>query len=83
MENFKTLWESDINRWPWKEKWAKKFSYYHRKAQTCKNPILSAYYRFRFRNIRRKNGIEISYNTVIGKGFKLHHPYNITINTIR
>ena len=81
MDDFKSFWLSDIERWPYKNKWAVKFSYFHRKSQLCTNPLLKSYYRLRFRQMRRKNGIEMSYSTVVGKGFKLHHPYNITINT--
>ncbi len=39
------------------------------------------YYRFRFKRIKEKRGIEISYNTRIGKGLYLGHPYNITVNS--
>ena len=30
--------------------------------------------------IAQKHGLEINYNTKIGKGFYVGHPYNITIN---
>lgn len=53
---------------------------YFRKSQSCHNTFLNLYYRLRFKLIKQKNGIEISYNTCIGKGLYIGHPYNITIN---
>lgn len=81
-KEFQTLYRSDINRLEWNDRFAKKLSYYHRKCQTCNNPLLRVIYRLRFKQIRIKNGIEISYDSKIGKGLKLVHPYNITINSM-
>jgi len=81
MQQFKALYLSDLSRLEWNDIYAKKFSYYHRKAQTCKNRYLSIYYRIIFKLIKKYNLIDISFNSSIGKGLKLVHPYCITINS--
>ena len=58
----------------------KKFHKYLRKAQTSQNRIAQWYYRYRLLKIKKKNMLEISYRTKIGKGLYLGHPYGITIN---
>ena len=60
--------------------WQKKFIFYFRASQQCKNKFLRALFRFRWKIIKEKHGIEMSYNTNIGHGFFLVHPFNITIN---
>ncbi len=81
MKEFESLYMSDISRLEWDDRFAKKFSYYHRKSQTCKIRWLQYFYRFMFKSLRYKRGLEISYNSAIGKGLRLVHPYAITINT--
>ena len=81
MQQFKELYLSDLNRLEWNDRYAKMFSYYHRKAQTCKSRYFALYYRIIFKLIRKRNSIEISFNSSIGKGLKLVHPYCITINS--
>lgn len=78
--NFKELYKSDVIRSGGLTRWEKKFHYYHRRASTSTYKVLSLYYRWRFKKTREKRGIEISYDTPIGKGFYVGHAYNITIN---
>lgn len=82
MHNFKALFEGDMHRYGPKgaKGYSRKFSYYFRKASTCRNKILRLYYSYRFGRVSDKHGIEIPRDTVIGKGLYLGHPYNITIN---
>lgn len=82
MSNFKELYCSDMYRYEpsCARGYVRKFSYYFRKASTCGNKVIQLYYRFRFRSVCNKHGIEISWRTMIGKGFYICHPYNITIN---
>ena len=54
--------------------------YYFRKSQTNKNRVLQYYYRIRYRVIRQQHGVEIPWQTRIGKGLYLGHVYNITVN---
>ncbi len=61
-------------------RYVKKLLKYFRLSQFTRNPFLRLYYRFRFRIIKSKHGLEIWHNTKIGKGLYLGHPYNITIN---
>ena len=78
---FKDLYQADLH-WYGEQtgKYMKAFHYYLRKAQTSNNRILAMYYRWQFRRLALKHGIEISCNTKIGKGLYLGHPYNITVN---
>ena len=82
MNRFKELFESDMHRYGPKgaKGYSRKFSYYFRKASTCKNKLLRLYYSHRFERVCEKHGIEIPRDTVIGKGLYLGHPYHITIN---
>lgn len=82
MNGFKELYKKDIFRYGTgkMDKWTRKFHYYFRKASTCTNLFLNYYYRFRYRLICKKHGIEISRTVSIGKGLYVCHPYNITIN---
>ena len=57
------------------------FHYLFRKCQASKNPITKYIYRFLFSICKKHHGIELYYNTQIGKGLYLGHPYNITINS--
>ena len=82
MNTFKELYHSDMNRYGpnGARGYRRKFSYYLRKAQSCKNKFLRMYYRRRFAIICNKHGIEIYPSTAIGKGLYVGHPYNITVN---
>lgn len=81
MSSFKELFESDMHRYAGNEsKYCRLFSYYLRRCYCGGNRLLHAYYRLRFKYISRKNGLEIPWKTVIGKGLYLGHPYNITVN---
>lgn len=82
MKPFREMFDSDMLRYGPNgvRGWQRKFSYYFRKSASCKNKALQSYYRFRFRLICNKRGIEISSKTIIGKGLYIGHPYNITIN---
>lgn len=77
---FKELYYSDVQRSGGLTRWENKFHYYLRRASITRKGLLSLYYRWRYKQIREKHGIEISYTTKIGKGFYVGHPYNITIN---
>ena len=82
MNRFQELFEGDMHRYGAKgaKGYSRKFSYYFRKASTCKNKLLRYWYSFRFESICSKHGVEIPRDTVIGKGLYLGHPYNITVN---
>ena len=60
--------------------WQKKFIFYFRASQKCRNRFWGMLFRLRWRSIKKKHGIEISYDTKIGRGLYIGHPYNITIN---
>lgn len=53
---------------------------YLRNAQTARNRLLRLYYEYKLFRLGRKFGIEIKSSTQIGEGFKMTHPYNITIS---
>jgi serine O-acetyltransferase len=82
MASFTELYDGDMSRYSrGVNGWTKKYLYFFRKASTCSNRvILNYYYRFRFRKLSEKHGMEIHYTTEIGKGLYIGHPYNITIN---
>lgn len=82
MNEFKKLYKEDIHRYGTNKigAWTRRFHYYYRKVSTCKNKIFSYYYRIRYRQISKKNGIEIQRTVSIGGGLYIGHPYNITIN---
>ena len=79
---FAKLYAMDIKRYGGAsvERNLKAFHYYFRKAQCANNKLLKLYYRYRFRRIKNKYGIELHCDTAIGGGLYLGHPYNITIN---
>lgn len=51
-----------------------------RKCQRTRSRLLRLYYRFRLKQYRLKYGLEIPWDTKIGKGLYLGHAFNITIN---
>lgn len=82
-KEFRELYNSDMVRYEKgaRRGYTKQFSYYFRKCQTTRDRFLKTYYRCRFKRLKDKHGIEVSYNTQIGKGLYIGHPYNITINS--
>ena len=81
MDKFKELYNSDIQRYSeYLSNWNKKFHYYFRKIQTTKNRILLLWYKYKFKRLKQKNGIEIVGHMKVGKGLYLGHPYGIIIN---
>ena len=81
MNNFKNLYCSDIKRYKeYLPKWNKKFHFYYRKIQTTKSKLLLFYYKYKFKKLKIKNGVEISHTVQAGKGLYIGHSYNITIN---
>ena len=82
MDSFRELYKSDMHRYGPKgaQGYCRKFSYYFRKVSLCRNKLLRLYYRFRFRRLCNKHGIEMYSRTSIGKGLYIGHPYNITVN---
>lgn len=81
MSEFKEIFSADMARYNHGEDgYTRKFHYFLRKLQFCKNPLLQIYYRLRFLRLKTKRGVEISRVTKIGKGLYLGHLYNITIN---
>lgn len=62
------------------EKDIKKFFKFFRKCQFSKNKISLLINKIKFKNIKRKRGIELFGKTNIGKGLYIGHAYNITIN---
>ena len=82
MNEFKELYNGDLFRYGTDKigRWTRKFLYYFRKASTRKKKVICYYYRFRYRLISQKHGIEIPRTVSIGKGLFICHPYNITIN---
>lgn len=79
MNQFHEYHKSDLKRLEWNNRFAKRFSYFHRKAQFSGSPITRTIYRLLFKAIKSRHGIEMSYSTKIGKGLRLMHPENITI----
>ena len=81
MSDFKMLYNSDLARFEGGgSPFLRKFYYFFRKSACTKNPILRLYYRWRFKLLKEKRGLEIYYGTDIGPGLYLGHVYNITIN---
>ena len=60
--------------------WRRAFHKYFRLAQSSKSQVLRLYYRYKLKRLKEKRGVEIYYNTKIGPGLYLGHPYGITIN---
>ena len=57
-----------------------RFVIYLRKAQFSKLKMVRLFFSYKLYRYSRKYGIEIKPDTVIGKGFVLNHPYNITVS---
>ena len=79
---FKELYESDMHRYDKSTRggYIRKFHYYFRRCQTTNNFITKLWAELRFRMLKQRRGIEISYRTKIDKGLYLGHAYNIVIN---
>lgn len=80
MKGFKELYKSDLMRYDSIDCYAKKYLYYYRRVSTVSGKIAALYYRFRFRLLSEKHGMEIPRTVVFGKGLYIGHPYNITVN---
>ena len=83
MSTFQELYDADISRYtPGKVPgWNRKFHYYLRKTQTCRNRLLKTWYHLCFRIISDRHRMEISHGALIGKGFCLRDPFTITVNS--
>ena len=57
--DFKELFQSDISRYRNGGGELKWFHFYFRKSQTSNTPILKFWYRFMFRRMKNKLGIEL------------------------
>lgn len=81
MNSFIELYRSDLYRYGGGiSTYLKRFHWLFRKCQCTQNRAALMFYRFLFRKIKKKNGIEIYGGTKIGKGLYIGHPYCITIN---
>ena len=77
---FEELYRGDMSRYKECNRYTRKLIYCLRKCQTVRNPLLKLFFRYKFKRLKSKHGLEIYYDTKIGKGLYLGHPYNITIN---
>lgn len=57
-----------------------KFQKYYRKAQMARNGAMRLFYRTLFSHYKKKNLIDLYYQTQIGAGLYIGHPYAITIH---
>lgn len=83
MNEFQSYYRGDLARYghirlDW---WMRRFHFYHRKVNTCRNPFLRKLYLVRYVMLSRKHGVEISWRARIGRGFFIDHPYGISINS--
>ena len=60
--------------------YVKRFLWAFRKSQATKSHVMRLFYRCCLRRYRLKYGLEIPWETKIGKGLYLGHAFNITIN---
>ena len=80
--SFRELYDADLSRYPQKVPgWNRKFHYYLRKVQTCRNRFLKVWYHICFRIVSDRHRMEISYGASIGKGFCLTDPFTVTVNS--
>lgn len=83
MDKFRTLFNADLLRYGGKSKAGRYLTRFHRlfrRANTARNPIVLALFRFLLTRHSAKHHIEIGYKCNIGKGLYLGHSYNITVN---
>lgn len=72
MSAFTELYNGDISYYRGEVKgWTKNYLYYFRKSSICTNRLLGYYYRWRFRKLSEKHGMEIANTTKIGKGLNI------------
>ena len=77
---YKDFYKADKRRYPsGKVRHELRFILYFRKAQ-CSSGLVRMFYRFLLQRMRLRYGLEIPWNTKIGKGLFLGHAFNITIN---
>lgn len=82
VSRFKELFEADMHRYGQKgaKGYCRWFSYFLRKASTSRSSFMRRWYSFWYKVLCSGHGMEIPPSTVIGKGFYVGHPYNITIS---
>ena len=82
MPGFKELFKADMARYAnsGPDPYVKRLIRLFRKAQTRKSSAARYFYRVLYRLHCSKRGIEIPWNTSIGRGIYLGHVYNITVN---
>ena len=80
MRDYQTFYLSDVYRYGGKKEHILRYHKLLRKAHFNKIFLLDFYYRWRLLIWRRKYGLELKPECIIGKGLYLGHPYNITIN---
>ena len=81
MSEFRELYSGDLHRYGGMKGVGgiKRLLYHFRRAHTSRNRIVQYYHRFLLRLMRDRRGIDLSYQTKIGRGLYLGHAYNITI----
>ena len=73
------LYKADLARYDGKIDWYRKTFHYHFRYANS-SVVGKLWHRICLKYLQHKNGVEIPYNTKIGKDLYLGHPYNITIN---
>lgn len=83
MNNFRELYDADLSRYAEGKVpgWNRRFHYFLRKGQTCRNRLLKTWYHFCFRLVSDQHRMEISLGASVGKGFCLTDPFTITVNS--
>lgn len=79
-ENCKSKLKADLCRYGGDYKKIPKFQKWFRKYQDSNNNLLKILYKVLFVLNRKKNFVEMSANSKIGKGLYIGHPFAITIN---
>lgn len=81
MSDFKELFEGDMKRYGARpDGYVKRLIRYFRRAQTARGKLPQLLYRALYRAHSSKHGMEIPWDTKIGRGLYLGHVYNITVN---
>ncbi len=82
MSSFSEIYRSDLSRYGNKgaSRYITLLLRSLRKSQTCRNRFSIAYNKLLYKILCTTHGLEIPWNTKIGKGLYLGHAYNITVN---
>lgn len=81
MSIFQELYKADLARYDGSpDCYLRRLLYYFRRSQATRFKPLQLLWRFLYRTVASRRGIEISYQTNVGGGLYLGHVYNITIN---